>query len=224
MCSTTGTSRHLKLRRRCLQFRVRTLLILMVGCALMLSYWFHDVQPYREQAIALANLKGLAREIRTAPAEGSDFQHWLVSTVVGDGSFIRIVSVSLPRQKLTSGIWNDLVAMRYLEELGIDSCDLSQTGLQSIARLKHLKAASVRYTSIGDSDLTAFREMPNLTALHLTGTRITDQGLEQLQQLVLLRDLYVRWTAVTEQGAARLRRTLPDCRVHYQTLGTTDDR
>ncbi len=74
------------------------------------------------------------------------------------------------------------------------------------------------FASVNDDTLAAIAHFENLGQLWLNGEiSITDAGLEKLAELKQLRDLSLADAPVTAAAVERLRRSLPDCKITWQT-------
>ncbi len=81
-------------------------------------------------------------------------------------------------------------AFKALEELNLNGTEVTGTGLKHLAGLKALQK------------------------LDLYDTKVTDAGLKHLAGLKALKSLSLYYTKVTDAGVSRLKRALPNCRIH----------
>jgi hypothetical protein len=106
--------------------------------------------------------------------------------------------------------------LRQLEPLGahILLLDLSRThisdsGLQSLAKMPNITRLQIQETNTGDPGLQWVAMVPALEVLNIYDTHVTDKGLARLGALGNLRRLYLWRTGVTEAGIENLRKKLP---------------
>ena len=64
------------------------------------------------------------------------------------------------------------------------------------------------------SDLKGIGAFKALKSLNLEDTKVTDAGLKHLAGLKALKELHLDSTKVTDAGVSRLKRALPNCRIH----------
>lgn len=150
--------------RRFLQFRLRTLLVIITLTAVGLSCYYGYIEPYgrqHEAGLALAG-KGVSMEWRSArPA-------WLVA----------VLGLAIDRAVL-----QDCVAV-HAEHAGLKDDDLVH--LRQMPQLRRLYLAR---NPISDKGLEHLVGLQRLERLSLWGTNITDDGLRHVGQLSALRVL-----------------------------------
>lgn len=92
--------------------------------------------------------------------------------------------------------------------------NISDKGMEELARVTSLETLDLRATQISDAGLAKLKALPNLKELLLNNTAITDAGLVQLQAIPSLRIVHVfNCKAVTPKGIAALRNAIPACEV-----------
>lgn len=146
----------------------------------------------------------------------------------------------------------DFAALGHLPDLRhlkiVGELNVSQAGLRSLGRLRHLQTLIVDNTSgrstggvtdaglgviagipglktlylegnpITDAGLAAAHWPAGLTDLDLSDTRITDAGLAHLQHIPSLRRLVIMDCRVSEAGVADLRKALPGCSISSKRI------
>jgi hypothetical protein len=235
-----ATSRRFRWRRL-LQYRLRTLLILMTVIAVWLAWWSHKARRQREAVAALTTLSAKIVYddytygspplllVRTRPY----LPKWLVK-LLGKDYFANVISVSLPTEVSDADL-APLRGLADLEELDLGRTRITEAGLEHLKKLttlKELRLGSSKYTDslgefwggqsgprITDAGLQHLRHLAHLEVLDLDGTPVTDWGLQHLKELKSLRRLYLIETEVTDEGVARLRQSLPNCKIVYGTDG-----
>ena len=174
------------------QFRLRTLLVMMVVASLAFS-WLGVV--LRRQRIP--QLDKFAMDAEWDP----------------DGN---VVAVSFPYPILGMDHWTltdaDMVHLEplvHLTRLGLEGTEVTDAGLAHVSVLDRLQQLSLRGTRITDAGLVHLEPLVGLEHLYLTNTRVSDRGLGHLQKLVLLKNIVLRGTQVTDEGVQRLLAALP---------------
>jgi hypothetical protein len=138
--------------RRWLQFRLRSVLILVSFVAVGLGFWQHLVEPFRIQraaALAIAEAGGTCRTAAVGPP-------WLRHLAIGH-DFEEIITVDLPKPEMTSSCVSLLGRLRSLEELSVAGAAFSDEHLAKLRSLRNLRKATLR------------------------GTTVTEEGVEQLR-------------------------------------------
>jgi Leucine-rich repeat (LRR) protein len=83
----------------------------------------------------------------------------------------------------------ELRDMADLEVLETSGSEITDVGMQQIARCKKLQTLVLHYTSVGDEGVRALSSCPDLTYLSLQGSQITDAGLAAIGTLTGLERL-----------------------------------
>ncbi len=203
------------------QFSLRTLLLFMSVCCVLMGVWAVYIQPYRDQAVAYDMVTRLGGNTVTKPGEGSRWHQWLVITFLGRKRFIRIVAVDLSSKQVDDEVLEGLIHLVFLERLVLDRTPITDESVAALERFDQLEELSLRYTSITDSSAESLSKLGGLRTLYLTGTRMSDEAIPHFRQLGALQEVFLRWTDITNQGAAQLTSTLPHCVVHHHALQTS---
>ena len=190
-----------KPKRRWYQYSLRTLLLFMTLVACGFGWLGVKVQKARRQKAAVEALVKLGAWVQFdygCDANGDDQgapdipgPEWLRS-IVGDDYFrtVRTVLV-LPKIKTADAV-PFVREFTQLESLQSFHTDLTDSGLEQLQNLRHLKE------------------------LKINGTDVTDAGLEYLKGMAELKYVNVHWTSVTDKGVEALQRALPDCTISYK--------
>jgi hypothetical protein len=216
--SNSGVARTLAASPRWLRFSLRSLLLAILGIAIVLGIWSSQVEPYRKQLVGQKTIERLGGVVTARPATGSDWQRWLVTKVLGPEAFVDVISADVSHKKLFPATIESICNLRHLESLTLDHCTVDNAALKQLAYLRELKRLSLRYTVVSDVGMPWLANLTQLNNLCLTGTDVGDEGLKALRSLKSLTELYVRWTRVTDQGAQSLQESLPACKVYYYTI------
>lgn len=206
---------------RLLRFRLSSLLMLLTVFSILMGIWALNVQPYREQASALAFIGKECNAnfaFETRAAIGPNWQRWLVAQLLGADQFVEVISVDLRSADASAQVLRFLAKLRFLQSLYLDRTKMDDSILASMFRLKKLKRLSLSYTPVTDSGLKYLHQHPELEELYLTGTAVSDDGIPALSQVTTLRKLYIRWSALTIAGIETLSRNCPNCGIHSHNL------
>jgi hypothetical protein len=200
------------------RYSLRTLFVLMTLCCLLFGAWAVYVNPYRLQQRSVAAVNRLQGTVKKAQADGSVWQAWLVTTLLGEDSYAHVVEVDLNNKNVSDKDLPELFDLIYLRKLALDRTAVTDEGVATLRSMPQLQHISLRYTQVSDNGVAHLGEMPNLQTTHLTGTKITDAGISALAGHPQMTDLYIRWTDVTSAGAERLASALPQCAIHHHAL------
>ena len=168
-----------RLLRRLLQFRLRTLLILLTLAALVLASYYTYVEPYEEQHKAAMALRDerVGLEWRTAPPK------WLaklLSKFRGDDILRDCITVDAKHARLQDDDLAQLRKMPRLERLYLARSPITDKGLEHLVGLQHLERLSLWGTDVTDEGMRSVAELSALKVLDihqvnpkLTGARRT---------------------------------------------------
>lgn len=120
----------------------------------------------------------------------------------------------------------DMLLLAKLSEqvvwLDMSQANISDKGLQPIAKFKNLTRLSLDNTAVTDAGLKHLEPLTNLRYLNLYGTKVTDTGLKSLTACKSLKALYLWQTQVTPQGVAALQKARgTDLDINYQNASDT---
>ena len=178
-------------RRRWFQYRLRTLVVFVLMCAIPGSWFAVRMQQAKKQREAVEAIERLLGSVwydyqdRDGELPGPT---WL-RDLLGDDFFARVVGVNL------------------------GSAQVTDTDLKHIITLSQLRRLDLGSKPITDAGLEHLRGLSQLRVLILTGTRITDAGLKYLTKLAQLQEICVHSTQLTDQTINQLQRALPNCKI-----------
>jgi hypothetical protein len=200
-----------------LQFSLRSLLVVMVLCGLLLGrYGIRRYELSREEA-ALAELQAHGADVQfhQAHAVGVSFSGSAppVKTLELLQRVPRLQRLVLIDTDVSDAGLAAIGELQGLEQLLLLGADITDDGLAHVARLANLRILRLDNTQISDEGLKHLARLQYLERLDLVGTRVTDNGLQQLTRLRRLQRLYLNDTAVTEAGASWLVERLPEARI-----------
>lgn len=114
---------------------------------------------------------------------------------------------------LTDKCVPDLVAMKQLKSIHLQSNKITDAGVALLANHTNLEHLGLEGASISDGALTHVAKLTKLKELWLSRTRVTDRALEHLTGLKNLERLYISETRATKDGFSRLQKALPKCKI-----------
>lgn len=181
------------LRRRRFQYRVRTLMLLILVASIGMSWFAVTLRRATRQRDAVKTIVRLGGFVtydymidhagNQRPNPQGPAPEWL-RRMLGDDFFARVVAVNL------------------------DSTEVTDADLECLKPLSHLRRVNLFNTRITDAGLKHLKPLPRLQRLELGGTQVTDAGLEHLKGLTELQSVY-GGNGVTDEGMKRLQQALP---------------
>ncbi len=201
-------------QRPWLQFRLRTLLVLVAIVSVYLAYEAYQDRQQREVVSSLLGAGGTVRyDYEKADATIPNVfdpqaepwgPEWLKE--LGTENFQDVIMVNLRDKPITDDDLVQLKKLPKLENLDLSNTQVTSRGMAHIAKLKNLKYLSLWNTRVDDEGLQYLAGLDNLYALILDGTRVTDKGLIHLEGLVNLEEwLGLTGTGVTDAGLEHLK-------------------
>jgi hypothetical protein len=211
-------------RLRWYQFRLRTLMVVVLLVAVACSWFTVKRQRARRQARQVQAIRvetdlGLVWYDYEVDADGRRLSApkapapaWLVN-LLGIDFFADVVSVTVIGGG--SDCTKHLESLTELRTLELFNTRVTDAGLERLGGLTGLERLQLSIAEVTDAGLEHLKGFANLRELDLSGAQVTDAGLEHLQGLTNLVQLDLHGTQVTEQGVKRLRQALPKCDVYY---------
>ena len=214
-----------KRKRRWLQFSLRTLLLLTLICAVAASWVAHRRDKKRGERDTVAAIrkvgalvyydseveeKDLAgRIVNPAGPRGPEWVRELVGNDFFDDPMCVAFNNPIPSQAIkvrdSAEVTLPLVGeLSELKWLFLDSSNVTDTGLESLKRLRRLRWLSLEDANITDAGLPHLAELRKLEHLTLSGTKVTDAGLAHLAELKKLEFLKLDGTKITDAGLVNL--------------------
>jgi hypothetical protein len=182
-----------KQNRRWFQFRLRSLLLVIVIAACVATWAARHRSKHEEQQAFVEAVTRLGGHAEIEP-EGP---RWL-NSLVG------------PAGRISVGI----VGEPYSNQLATPDQPFGDHHVSALSRLggaKYVVDFNLRDTGVTDAALKHLHSFSSLYSLNLTRCQITDHGVVQLQGVRTLRWLDLKGTGVTEAGLYTLKSALPDC-------------
>lgn len=211
---------HTRPKRRWLQYRLRTVLIVMTVVAVALAWWSHSARRQRDAVAALRKIGADIEYDRSLPWIGDKSEpnlppcwpQWLLKRM-GEDYFARVHSIQLARTQVTDGDLAHLQQLGTVRGLFLFETRIGDGGLQHIKYLRSLEVLNLESTNVTDAGLAQIGGLSRLERLFIKDTQVTDAGLEHLTGHTTLRNLCLPEESVTAVGVARLQKALPNCQI-----------
>ena len=205
-----------KRKRRWFQFRLRTMLIFTLICAVGSAWVAHRMEQKRREREAIEAIGKLGGSVwydyqRVAGGEPPG-PAWL-RKLFGEDFFSEVDGVLLDESDVTVAGLLNVKRWARLGGLTLWEGSITDAGLANVKGLAHLRVLSLWEGSITDAGLANVRGLAQLQRLDLTGTQVTDAGLANLKGLTQLQELDLKRTKVTDAGANELQKSLPNCQI-----------
>src|SRR5262245_44856035 len=190
---------------RLLQFRLRTLLLVLTAVGLWLGWQVRQAERQRQAVAAIVDAGGEVEYDFAAAHGGWCRPDWL-RRLLGDDYLYDVVAVTFDGQNMM------LDQRRYdFPSRGQLSAALAHLG--DLPALERLDLA--RMLPIADGDLVHLAPLRQLKRLTLYGPQITDEGLAHLTGLTRLEQLDLSYMSATSDGVQRLPLALPGCQINF---------
>jgi hypothetical protein len=111
---------------------------------------------------------------------------------------------------------DSLLGLKRLRELIICGPDISDKGLEKLARCCQLRVLCVKCMTVGnmtDAGLEKLVRLSQLRDLDIEGADVTDSGVSVVVNLKRLDHLNLKGTNVTPEGARKLQELMPNCKI-----------
>lgn len=187
------------------QFSIRSLLVFVLVCAVVCSWFAVRMREARRQ-----------REVVEAIGEAGGaigYDYYMLP-----GPF-RPSKPSAPTwliKMLGVDFFHDAtVASCHVPDFGDENPDFGDENMVYLSELANVWWLDLGRTQVTDGGLVHLKGSTNLEELHLSRTQVTDAGLEHLKGLSNLYLLDLRETQVTDKGAKKLQQALPKCQIRH---------
>lgn len=165
--------------RRCLQFNLRSVLLLTAAAAALTM----PLLRLRQQQLAINQLEKHGCSFTSEAAKGPF--GWTAGKLFGDNAAAHVTEVVWRRED------------RRQEAL-------EQPDLAPFGPLKWVKKIDMAWMPISDEGASHLRDLQQLTTLKLNGAAITDEGLEHLSDCQSLKRLELHRAPITDAGLHHL--------------------
>ena len=205
--------------RRRFQFRLQTLLAVMLVLCVGLAWFANTLQRAQRQRRAVAEIIQLGGWVKydyeISPV-GSGFARgaepsepkWLLRWLGRDFFHGVVYAAFCNRSELADDDLAWLEDLPRLTGLSIDRGQITDAGLAHVAKLSRLQNLTLAQIEITDAGLDELSDLKQLQSLNLFGTRINGSGLDCLHGVPHLRQLNLAYTQLADDELVRLR----DCR------------
>lgn len=201
------------------RFSLRGLFVLMSVCCVVLGrLWSAYVNPYRRQAQSIAVLRRLPSDLTINPADGPAWQRWLVTTMLGEDTYVKVEAIALRGPRIDDDVMRELSGLHQLKSLVLEQTQVTDAGLSAVRSMRDLETLSLAYSLVTDRGIAELQSLPKLADLKLTGTQITDATVPELAKLPAAKVFFIRWTRISDVGADQLQAAAPQCAVYHQAL------
>jgi Leucine-rich repeat (LRR) protein len=205
-----------RLRRRWLQFSLRSLLILVLFCAVASAWFTHrfkQKRAEREAAEALAKAGGwISYDYQLGPVNAPDPGPEWLQKLVGENLFNNVTNVAFMGQdgdgrmlgsggSVTDEELHNLLPLSNLTSLSLAGTPrITDVGMDDIKRLTQLEYLAILGTQVGDAGLTDIKGLTRLKRLYLERNKVSDAGLATIRNLTDLIELDLQEEGVTDAG------------------------
>lgn len=171
-----------KRKRRWCQFRLRTLMIVVVICSVDAAWLGRKLDQKRRERAAVKAVEELGgwAEYAKSPSGDRLGPSWL-RQILGDDFYSDVVWVAFGARQIDDSRLSILSDLPYIESLELGQQDISDAGVAKVHWSMNLKCLVLDETRITDSALRTLRSLTQLEGLYLRGTRVTDRGIADLQ-------------------------------------------
>jgi hypothetical protein len=184
-----------------IQFRLRTLFVLLAVIAFWLGWQVRQAQRQHRAVAAIVAAGGVV-EYDFPSGDANWWRPAWVRRLIGDDFLHDVVAVRFDGAQL-------MVEQRRYEHPTNEQLANALSGLADLPGLERLELGIM--LPLQDGDLRHLAGLSGLRSLIIYSQQITDAGLEHLSVLARLEFLDVDYTSVSEDGVERLRRALPEC-------------
>ena len=184
-----------------LQFRLRTLLLLLTIVAISLSTIVGVVKPIlrRHKAIQAISELGGTFEFSKRASDNTLYRQILAS-VLPRKLVDPVERVVLSGTNASDDILRELESIPELTSLHLDYTQVSDEGLPSLEQFKMLEVVCLNSSRVTDRGLIHCQHLRHLRVLRLSGTRTRNEGLSYLHDLENLQELTLGNTKVDDAG------------------------
>jgi hypothetical protein len=196
--------------RRWLQFRLRTLLALLLLSSLGFGYYVALRQEADRQRLALATTSQFPGSIAfysSYEEPDTSFAAWARRQVGQD--YQRVESLCLAG--LSDADLERLACLTELRVLRLGGSTITDDGLRHLRGMTRLEDLNLNGSLVTDDGMASLAGLTNLKTLGLRDTGVSDAGLRKLHPLKNLKSISLRRTDVTQEGIADLATALPAC-------------
>jgi Leucine-rich repeat (LRR) protein len=184
-------------RRRWLQFRLRTLLLLTTVVCVALGWLNHERRSIAARREAMEKMGAQLEDVGPQP----EWRVWLL----GDDSPRYAQTISLMHLSVSSADVVHFEGLSVLQRLSLGGTHVTDSGVERLAGLTQLKTLILYDTSISDAGLAHLEKLRKVEQLSLAGTSVSGAGLLHLKGMTRLKILYLDNTKVSGADLVHLK-------------------
>ncbi|PQO31117.1 hypothetical protein C5Y96_12225 [Blastopirellula marina] len=202
---------HPKPRRRWLSFGLRGLMVLVLLMSLPMGWIARDIyraQRESEVVAAVEKAGGYAsydyheNVMWAKPPEPSG--PWVLRKLFGEHIHSYVTHVTCVESEEINTLVPRLADCHRLESLSIPAVELSDSSVETIARMPRLKHLALLGTTLSIEKMRTLTQALPLNSITLIGPTATDDYLELLPELPALEEVNLRETTITDRGMKSL--------------------
>ena len=185
-----------------LQFRLRTLLLLLTALGIALPIWTRD-RSFRRSRAAIEKFGAISSGEMPQPTvfisyvpEKLQYLFWPNYTET-----MPYLIEHQPPTNFTDADLADLSAFKHLQKLCIPGSPVTSAGIKSLSHMNELVELNLNGSRIDDEALRTIGSLGALESLSLEDTAVTNDGMRSLSRLKNLKTLALNGTGITD-GAA----------------------
>jgi Leucine Rich Repeat (LRR) protein len=202
-----------KRKRRWLQFRLRTLLLVLLALNGVFGWFAYKLKQANEQRKVVEAVRKMHGQVfysysssffGTGKPDSAPVPAWLVS-MLGDDFWGNVRRVDIYHNpEITGEKLECLAGFKQLASLALWNDRLTDADLAHPIGLSRLVSLNLGGNRITDAGLHQLVESSQLTSLNLSMNQITDAGLARLSRLTQLSELNLGETSITDTGIVHL--------------------
>jgi hypothetical protein len=200
------------------QYRLRTLLLCVLVCAVACDWFVSRIQRAKRQREAVEAIEKSGGRVKydyQFDRSGNKPQNakppgpaWL-RKLLGDDFFAYVVHAEVN----TNAGLEHLKDLTQLRVLSLSGPTVTNAGLEHLDELTQLRELSLSGPKVTDAELQYIEESSRLQELDFDDIDLTDVELDHLKGLPQLEVLILRGTRVTDQGVKKLHQAMPNCKI-----------
>ncbi len=202
-------------------FSLRTLLIVMTICCVVLGLWMKQLIRQRTAVRRFYELTAARHGPFTTMGyryQGKDgyykpLAHKWLHPWIREEAFGEVTSVQIMLTPATDADLRYLADVPTVERVRLNHTKVTDRGLRHLLACRKLRILLLDGLPITDDGLGQLVVLTDLEQISLTGTNVTDAGMDHLAKMTNLKHIWLRGTAITETGYARLKSALPGCEI-----------
>lgn len=212
-------------QRSWFSFSLRTLLIAMTICCVVLGQWvgqlirqrtavrhFYELTANRTASHLGAGPVTMVYRYKGEGRSKPMVHKWLYP-LFGEEAFGEVITVQLLDTLATDEDLRYLADVPTVEWVHLSNTKVTDKGLLYLLACPKLRNLTLDGLPITDDGLAQLIVLKELEEISLSRTQITDAGLEHLAKLPNLKNIWLRGTAITDGGYQRLKAALPRCEI-----------